>query len=167
VLLSLLTGAAPPRPASPALAAPPAKFGGTYRIEDWQNLEGRGLYHFFYLHPGGRFLLAGAWPGHETSAFAGDWSVTGELLYLNGRGQVDTNQGRWQVDFHRTYRIQVRAEGFRLEPVPRKNRYGLMGWPNAFLFYRSRPVPNLPGGSLPDSEAALLDRIDRLAPRPR
>ncbi|NIR97065.1 MAG: hypothetical protein GWO03_03045, partial [Gammaproteobacteria bacterium] len=49
-----------------------------------------------------------------------------------------------------------------LEPEPLKNRYGLMGWPNPFLFHRSRPAPNLPGQALPTDPEAMLRHIERL-----
>ena len=140
------------------MEAPP-KFAGTYRIESWRDLEGRGLYHFFYLHPGGRFLLAAEWPNHESSRFAGAWNVSGDRLYLNGRGKVRTLQKSWQVEYRRTFLISVRESGFLLRPLPEKNRYGLMGWPDGFRYHLSRPAPNLPGGKIPTDEDAILDRI--------
>lgn len=151
-------GAAP----RPAAAAPPAALAGTYRIENWQALQERGLYHFFYLHPQGRFLLAAAWPGHETSRFAGTWRVRNGRLSLRGRGWVETNQGDWRTDFARAFRVRRDGGTVRLEPVPRKNRYGLMGWPDAFVRHSADPAPNLPRGDLPADAAALLERIRAL-----
>lgn len=145
--------------------APPDKFAGTYRIETWRNMQRKGLFHFFYLHPSGGFYLAAEWPGHEKSRFVGRWRVTGDRLYLTGRGDVDTNQGRWQVNFQRTFVISVHESGYRIVPEPRKNRYGLLGWPNAFRFYRRQPAPNLPGREIPAEESALLERILALMPK--
>jgi hypothetical protein len=147
---------------APAWAQAPERYAGTYRIADWRALEGRGLYHFFYLHPDGRFLLQAAWPGHERSRFAGTWSVTGDRLYLNGQGNVDTSQGDWRVEFQRTFRIRVAQAGFRLEPEPLKNRYGLLGWPSAFLFHRPQPAPNLPDEELPSDAAAMGELIAKV-----
>lgn len=156
VALALL---AVPAPGRPALAEAPAKYVGTYRIEDWRALEKRGLHHFFYLHADGRFLLAASWPGHERSQFVGTWSVTEDRLHLNGAGQVSTNQGDWRTEFSRTYRIRLADAVFVLEPEPKKNRYGLLGWPNAFRFHRHQPDPNLPDLELPGDAQAMGERI--------
>jgi len=150
------------RPAPPAAADVPDRYAGTYRIEGWRELEGRELYHFFYLQPDGRFLLGAEWPGKEQSLFVGTWSVADDRLYLNGAGRVQTNQGAWRTDFERTYRIRVDPAGFMLEPEPRKNRYGLLGWPQAYRFFRRQPAPNLPGTKLPTDPAALARRIAAL-----
>jgi len=150
-----------------AEANPPEKYAGTYRIEGWRALQERHLYHFFYLQPDGRFLLAAEWPGNERSQFVGTWSVADDRLYLNGQGRVDTNQGRWSTAFERTYRIRIDPTGFVLQPEPRKNRYGLLGWPQAFRYLRAQPAPNLPGLALPDAPDAMATYIaKRLAAHP-
>jgi len=161
VLLAFVCLAGLPAPAS---AAPPEKFAGTWRIDAAQQLEQQGFFHFFYLHPSGRFLLAAEWPGHETSRFAGHWSVTGDKLYLAGQGEVETNQGNWKVEFNRTFTIVIHDTGLRIVPLPEKNRFGMMGWPNGFQYHRQRPVPNLPTLDLPPDEATMLERINELAP---
>jgi len=163
--LLVLGGAAPAEPvaAQAAEAATPPKFAGTYRIEPWRELEARGLYHFFYLQPGGSFLLGAEWPGKETSRAAGTWTVSGDLLSLTGRVHVQTNQGSWRTAFRRTYRISVAPEGIRLKPILEKNRYGLLGWPNAYRFHRTAVDPNLPGGGIPTDPLELLALIHKLA----
>ncbi len=125
-------------------------------------MEKRGLHHFFYLHPSGHFLLGAAWPGHETSRFVGTWSVADARVILIGKGKVETNQGNWTVGFLRTYRIAEVKGGFRLVPIPEKNRYGLMGWPNAFRHFKDGPAPNLPGANIPAGEGEILRQIRRL-----
>ena len=140
-------------------AASLSQISGTYRIEGWAGMEKRGLYHFFYLHPGGYFLLGAAWPGYETSRFVGAWSVVGDRLTLKGKGKVETNQGNWAVEFLRTYRISEEKGGFRLTPIPEKNRFGLMGWPNAFRRHRKGPAPNLPGANIPAGKGEILRYI--------
>lgn len=158
-----------PAPKPPAAARPipinpaaPAKYAGTYRIDSWQDLEKRDLYHFFYLQPGGDFLLGAEWPGRETSRAAGRWKIAGELLSLEGSISVSTNQGRWRVPFRRSYRIQVGEQGIRLEPMLAKNRFGLLGWPNAFNFFRTRVSPNLPSGRIPRDAEKLEALISKL-----
>lgn len=146
-------------PAAHGAQQPTDKFSGTYRIQGWRDLERRGMHHFFYLHPSGHFLLGAAWPGHETSRFAGLWNVAGDRLTLTGAGRVDTNQGAWRTDFRRTYLISVEGDGFWLLPVLEKNRYGMIGWPNPFRFHRRQPRPNLPGGDIPAAEAGILRHI--------
>jgi hypothetical protein len=141
---------------SPPAESPPAKYAGTYRIESWQSLEASGIHQFFYLHPSGVFVLAAEWPGNESSRFVGEWSVNGDRLYLEGRGDVKTYQGAWRTPFTRTYRISVLPNGFQLSPVLGKNRYGLMGWPEPYRYYRPQPAPNLPGAKIPAEADALL-----------
>ena len=143
-----------------------SKYAGTYQIDTWPELEARGLYHFFYLHESGRFLLAGDWAGNESSRIAGRWQVDGEWLTLRGEAHVQTNQGRWDVPFERAFRIGIGNAGFELRPRLDKNRYGLLGWPNTFRFYRPALVSNLPKGGVPEDEAALLALIDKLAGSP-
>lgn len=143
-------------------AAPPSQISGTYRIAGWRGMEKSGLHHFFYLHPSGRFLLGAAWPGHETSSFAGTWSVAGGRVTLKGKGKVETNQGNWTVEFLRTYTITKENGAFRLDPILEKNRYGLMGWPNAFRHYSNDPAPNLPGADIPAGEGEILRHIQQL-----
>ena len=132
------------------------KFSGTYRIEGWEALEKQALRHFFYLHPEGVFLLAAEWPGNETSRIVGNWSVAGTRMSLAGKGEVKTNQGNWTVTYLRTFDILVTERGFRLKPIPEKNRFGLMGWPNQFVFYRPRPDVNLEQAEFPEDESQLL-----------
>lgn len=160
-LLLLLLLALPSQAASPALRD---KFAGTYRIEGRQALEQRGMYHFFYLHRGGRFLLAAEWPRHESTRIGGTWRVDGTWIVLRGTAHVRTNQGEWRVPFDRRYRIATQSAGFRLRPLPEKNRYGLLGWPNPFIFERPTPEPNLPDNALPLDEAALLALSEQLHP---
>jgi len=142
----------------------PAKFAGTYRIAEWRELEARGIHHFFYLHPGGRFYLAGEWPNNETSRFGGAWSVQGDRLHLVGVADVKTNQGAWRIPFQRSFRMETTADGLRLSPLPEKNRFGLMGWPNAFVHFRGTPAVNIPGGRLPVDEAGLAALSEALSP---
>jgi len=71
----------------------PEKFAGTYRIAQWKSLQGKQLFHFFYLHPSGMFLLAAEWPGVETSRAVGEWYVAGDRLHLGRQARVETNQG--------------------------------------------------------------------------
>lgn len=125
-------------------------------------MEAKGLYHFFYLQPGGAFLLGAEWPGMETSRAAGSWRASGEHLTLDGSVRVSTNQGKWRVPFRRTYRISVSSEGIRLTPIPEKNRYGLLGWPNSYTFFRTSPAPNLPAGGIPADENEIRELIERL-----
>lgn len=147
-------------------ATPPLrdKYAGTYRIEQRQALEQRGLYHFFYLHRSGRFVLAAEWPAHESTRIGGRWRVDGTWIVLLGTAHVRTNQGDWQVPFERRYRIATQRGRFRLTPQPEKNRFGLLGWPNPFVFDRPTPEPNLPGSALPRDEAALLTLSEQLHP---
>lgn len=140
----------------------PEKFAGTYRIENWQALQAQELYHFFYLHRSGKFLLAAEWPGVETSRAVGAWYVAGGRLHLGGRTRVETNQGSWQVPYQRTFVISVGDHGFRLKPVPEKNRFGLLGWPDAYVYYRDQPAPNLPSGEMPTTTEGMLQRIETL-----
>jgi hypothetical protein len=157
----------PPKPAKarpiPINPAAPAKYAGTYRIESWQSIEKKGLYHFFYLRPGGDFLLGAEWPGRETSRAAGDWRASGGQLSLKGTISVSTNKGRWKVPFQRTFRIGLGDHGIRLEPVLERNRFGLLGWPNAYYFYRTRVSPNLPSRKIPQD----ADKLDALIARLR
>jgi len=155
LLAALLAFAGLPAQAQDA----PAKFAGTYRIEGWRALEAQGLHHFFYLQADGHFLLAAQWPGHETSQFVGTWRETDGALELAGRGHVDTNEGNWRTEFRRRYRIEVAAGGIVLRPEPVKNRFGMMGWPQAYTFYRPQPAPNLPGVKLPEDPAAMAKTI--------
>jgi len=147
--------------AVPGVSLAQNKYAGTYRIEGWEDLEHKQIYHFFYLHPEGVFLLAGEWPGNESSRFQGEWKVEGDQLTLTGKGRVKTNQGAWSTNFSRVFRIVVRSEGFQLVPVLEKNRFGLMGWPNPFQYYRPRPAVNLPKAEFPSEEAGLLEWINK------
>ncbi|HKI99428.1 MAG TPA: hypothetical protein VKB51_13225 [bacterium] len=147
---------------TPARAETPDRLVGTYRIQSWDALESRGLYHFFYLAPDGHFLLAAEWPGKERSHFVGTWDVNGDVVTLTGRGHVKTNEGTWDTPFQRKYRIQLEGGGFVIAPEPQKNRYGLMGWPQYYRFYRREPAPNLPDVKLPADPAAMAKYIDDL-----
>ena len=146
---------------APGAAWAQSKYAGTYRIEGWEELETRNVYHFFYLHPDGVFLLAGEWPGNETSRFQGQWRLEEDRLILKGNGRVKTNQGNWTAEYSRTFRIVIQPDGFQLVPVPEKNRFGLMGWPNPFRYYRPRPAVNLPKAEFPSEEGELLDWIKK------
>jgi hypothetical protein len=118
----------------PARAAErPARFAGDYRIDTWRSLERRGILHVFQLNEDGAFLVGAEWPDHERSRFTGTWSFSGGRIVLRGEGEVWTNQGSWQTPFLRAYAVDERESGIRLIPVPEKNRYGLVGWPNAFV----------------------------------
>ena len=161
LLLPLLLLPPPGQAASPPLRD---KFAGTYRIEGHRTLEQRGMFHFFYLHRDGRFVLAAEWPAHESTRIGGTWRVDGTWIVLLGTAHVRTNQGDWEVPFDRRYRVATQSTGFRLTPLPEKNRYGLLGWPNPFHFDRVTPMPNLPGDLLPRDEAGLLALSERLHP---
>ncbi len=150
-------------PAAAASAAPEG-VAGTYRINSWRDLEARGLYHFFYLDPGGRFYLAGEWPGSETSRFGGTWSVQGDRLHLVGVADVKTSQGHWTIPFQRTFRVEGAPGAPRLTPLPEKNRFGLLGWPNAFVYLQAAPAVNLPGNALPADPLQLVRLSEALAP---
>lgn len=150
--------------AAPAPAQGPGKFAGTYRIDGWQEMEPKGLYHFLYLHPAGAFLLAGEWRGRESSRATGSWVGSGERIELTGTVQVRTNRGSWRVPFARSLRVELDASGLRLVPIPEKNRFGMLGWPNAFLYYRAQPTPNIPGAGLPADEDDLLKLIRATLP---
>jgi hypothetical protein len=77
---------------------------------------------------------------------------------------VNTSQGHWKVPFQRTFKIE-RAEGaLRLTPLPEKNRFGLMGWPNAFVFFERGPAVNLPGNALSPDPQTLMSLSEALAP---
>ena len=106
--------------------------------------------------------MGAEWPGRETSRAVGDWSVNGELISLYGTINLNTNQGNWRVPFLRTYKIVVTDQGIGLKPLPRKNRYGLLGWPDKFFFFRNTPSPNLPSGELPQNKKNILAIIKTL-----
>jgi hypothetical protein len=143
-----------------------ASMAGTYRIDSWQSLEARGLYHFFYLDPGGRFYLAGEWPGSESSRFGGTWSVAGDLLLLTGTADVNTNQGHWTIPYHRSFRMDRSHGALQLTPLPEKNRFGLMGWPNSFVYAQPGVAMNLPAGKLPADPKRLVGLSEALTPKP-
>lgn len=140
---------------------------GTYRIDIWKDLEARGLYHFFYLDPGGRFYLAGEWKGSESSRFGGVWSVAGDRLQLSGTADVNTNQGHWTIPYHRTFRIDHIQDTTLLTPLPEKNRFGLMGWPNSFVRVEAGVAMNIPGGVVPADAKQILGLSEALAPAKR
>jgi hypothetical protein len=164
VLCGAAGGASPWAADAPAT---PQALGGTYRIDAWRDLEARGLYHFFYLDPGGRFYLAGEWKGSETSRFGGTWSIAGDTVQLTGTADVNTNQGKWTVPYHRTFRIDRGSGTIRLTPLPEKNRFGLMGWPNSFVFLEAQPAVNIPGGAVPSDARQLVHLSEALAPAKR
>ena len=140
----------------------PAKHAGTYRIDTWQEMEEQKLFHFFYLHHSGDFLLAAEWPGREESRAVGTWRKDGNHLTLHGQMEVKTNKGTWKTPFNRTFKVELRDVGITLVPVLRKNRFGLLGWPNVFVFHRTAPAPNLPTIKIPKEEQALLALITSL-----
>jgi hypothetical protein len=115
----------------------PGKIAGRYHIEDYASLEATGIRHQFDLLADGTFLLAGNWPDHEASRFSGRWRINGERVELAGEGGVHTNQGDWHTAFVRVYRVEVKDGVTRLTPVPEKNRFGILGWPNAFVRYEA------------------------------
>jgi len=143
-------------------AETPAKFAGTYRIAEWESMEESHLYHFFYLHHSGEFLLAGEWPKRESSRAVGTWKVDGSHLSLSGTIEVKTNKGEWTVPYQRTFKVEISDKGIALAPLPRKNRFGILGWPNRFVFYRTTPVPNLPATDIPADEKNILLMIREL-----
>ena len=117
-----------------------ARFAGAYRIDGWRSLEAKGMHHLFQLDEDGRFILSGEWPDHERSRFSGTWALSGSLIVLQGEGEVWTNQGSWRTAFLRTYAVAEQDGAIRLTPVPEKNRYGMLGWPDAFIHAgRERP----------------------------
>ncbi|MDH5752242.1 MAG: hypothetical protein OEZ59_07470 [Deltaproteobacteria bacterium] len=136
-----------------------AKYAGTYRIKDWESLQSKQIYHFVYLHPDGVFILAAEWPGNESSRFYGEWTVSGNMLYMSGNGVVKSNQGNWNTEYGRSFRIVLDGTQVKLDPVPEKNRFGLMGWPTPFLFHRAKPEINLPAKEFPATEPDLLTWI--------
>lgn len=139
---------------------------GTYAIDGAADLEALGLYHFLYLHPSGRFLMAGEWAHNESSRAAGQWTAHGGVVTLTGRARVETNQGRWDIPFRRVFRQTGTAAQTRLEPVPEKNRFGMLGWPNSYAFKSAQPEPSIPGGKIPSDEAGLLALIAGLDSAP-
>ena len=129
---------------------------GTYRIDKFQSRQESGLYHFFYLHPNGTFLLAAEWKDYEHSRIGGQWALNGDRLVLQGHGTVETNKGNWTVDYQRTFVVSLADGHTRLVPIPEKNRFGLMGWPDGFTHVDDKPQSNLPNNKLPADEAGLL-----------
>jgi hypothetical protein len=156
-VLSLIVARA--LPAAPG--APPA---GSYLIEDAAALQRRGLYHFLYVHPSGAFLLAGEWPGYESSRAAGHWTLAAGELVLTGTARVNTNEGRWEVPFRRVFRVESAGGTTRLVPQPEKNRFGMLGWPNAYVFASARPAPPFPDTSVPADEDGLVALMRSLMP---
>lgn len=143
---------------------PPA---GTYRISGAESLESHGMYHFLYLDPSGRFLMAAEWVKRETSRAAGHWRMQNQELVLEGSVEVNTNEGQWKTVFRRMFKVALAektgsAQIVRLSPILEKNRYGMLGWPNTYLFHSARPEPNLPGSSLPTDAARMLTLIEKL-----
>lgn len=113
-------------------AADEARVAGQYRIDAWKQLERQKIALRFLLKPDGAFELGAEWPYHETSRFTGTWSLSGGRVVLQGEGEVWTNQGAWRTPFARGYTVSEKGGTIVLTPQPEKNRYGLMGWPNAF-----------------------------------
>ena len=147
----------------PSIAAPASELEGTYAIEGAQDLQARGLYHFLYVHPGGKFLMAAEWAGNESSRAAGTWSVQADELTLMGNAHVSTNQGAWDIPYRRTFRIERRDGQTWLTPVPEKNRFGMLGWPNAYVFVAAKPVPPFPNHAVPEDESSLLALMERMS----
>jgi len=119
-------------PAAPQSAAA-SRFAGQYKIDVWKKLERQEIRHWFWLKPDGAFEAGADWPYHENTKFHGSWSLSGGRIVLLGKGEVWTNQGMWRTSFARSYVITEPDGVLTLTPVPEKNRYGLMGWPNAFV----------------------------------
>ena len=161
-LVLALAWLALPRPGHAAPDAPPA---GSYLIEDAAALQRSGLYHFLYLHRSGEFLMAGEWAGNESSRAAGQWSVTAGELVLTGSARVETNQGRWDVPYRRVFRVESSGGTVRLVPLPEKNRFGLLGWPNAYVFASAQPTPPFPNGAVPADENRLVALLHSLLPK--
>jgi hypothetical protein len=116
----------------------PREIAGRYHIDDQRSLEASGIRHQFDLLADGTFVLAGNWPDHETSRFTGRWQLNGGRVELAGEGDVRTNQGDWHTAFTRVYRVDRKDGAIRLTPIPEKNRFGILGWPNAFV--RAEPA---------------------------
>lgn len=140
---------------------------GTYGIEGAKDLEERGLSHFLYLHPSGRFMMAAEWPHNESSRAAGHWRLDGAEVTLTGFAHVETNQGTWDVPFRRVFREETFADKTRLVPLPEKNRFGMLGWPNAYAFKSAQPTPSLAIGGIPTDEGRLIAMIDEFISRQR
>ncbi len=136
-------------------------YAGAYRIEGWRDYQKKEVEHFFFLHPKGIFLLAAQLRGRENTRIGGHWQVAGNEIILQGAAHVWTNQGEWRTPFWRRFRIQKSPNGLLLTPMPAKNRYGLMGWPNAFLYSGKKPLA-LPGKSTPAQPNALLQEAKTL-----
>ena len=109
------------------------RYAGTYKIDNWRSLEKDGISHMFVLERDGRFLLGAQWADKEENYFFGTWTLADEKISLNGIGNVRTNTGGWTTRFARTYKIGDKDGQVELTPIPEKNRYGLLGWPNAFV----------------------------------
>jgi hypothetical protein len=109
------------------------RYAGAYAIDGWEALERQGIRHVFQLRADETFVLGADWPEHERSRFTGTWSLSGERIVLHGEGEVWTNQGSWRTPFLRGYAIDETGGAIRLTPIPEKNRYGLLGWPNPFV----------------------------------
>ncbi|MDH4224098.1 MAG: hypothetical protein OEW12_00440 [Deltaproteobacteria bacterium] len=134
----------------------PLELSGTYKIESWKNREQSHLFHFFYLNKDGTFLLGAEWPGFETTRIAGNWKAEGDNLMLTGHASVKTNKGEWQAEFHRAFHISTAGQQAKLTPVPEKNRFGMLGWPDSFIRSSPKPEPNLPSGEIPADEAGIV-----------
>ena len=121
----------------PLQAAPNSPWQGSWIVAKGDTQRRKGLHHALYLDAQGRFLMAARWPGKEYSRAAGKWSYDGRFLHLAGAVRVETNRGSWRVPFRRTFRPRARQEdaanAWALHPVPQKNRYGMLGWPQAFV----------------------------------
>lgn len=125
------------------------------------------MYTFLVLHPSGRFLMAAEWADRELSRAAGRWSTRGDQLALDGAAHVETNQGQWEVPFHRAFRVHRAGERgsasrVRLVPIPEINHYGMLGWPNAYLFQSPQSASGLPHWPVPSDTDGLIALIDRL-----
>ena len=167
-----------PQPVSAQSTIAPNIYAGAYRIEEWRLYEKKQVEHFFFLHPSGTFLLAAALRGRENTRVGGHWQVAGDELILQGIAHVWTNQGEWRTPFWRRFIIQPTtikntgkntgknadtdgSKGWRLVPIPEKNRYGLLGWPNAFVYAASQPLA-LPGQTSPADPRNLLQAAKAL-----
>jgi hypothetical protein len=84
-------------------------------------------------------------------------------LTLSGTAHVATNQGTWDIPYRRTFRIETKGgQGVTLTPLPEKNRFGMLGWPNAYTFVTPLPQPPFANNAVPADEGKLLALMDAL-----
>ena len=165
--LLLLQPAAAQEPPQPALNSP---WQGSWIVAKGDTQRRKGLHHALYLDAQGRFLMAARWPGREYSRAAGQWSYDGRFLHLAGSVRVETNRGSWRVPFRRTFRPRARQEdaanAWTLHPVPQKNRYGMLGWPQAFVREGALPSAVATTAFQPEPAPQTLDYSKTAPPYP-